>query len=273
MQDFKITPREMIASFWRNRNLIKASIKRDVLGRYRGSMMGVLWSFFNPLLMLSVYTFVFSVIFPSRWGGSTSVSKTEFALILFSGMIIFNIFSECLNRAPSTIISNQNFVKKIIFPLEVLPVVNLGAALFHASIGLVVWLTTYAIFFGFPNPTTLCLPIVLLPLCLLLLGISWIFSSLGTYLRDLGQVVGVLTTILLFMSPIFYPVSAIPEDYRFFLFFNPITSVIEQSRDVLFWGKYPDWNILFVNSIGTFVFAWIGFIWFQKTRKGFADVL
>lgn len=273
MQDFKATPREMVESLWRNRGLIKASVKREVLGRYRGSIFGLFWSLFNPLLMLTVYTFVFSVIFPSRWGGTASVSKTEFALVLFSGMIVFNVFAECINRAPNIIISNQNFVKKIIFPLEILPFVNLGVSLFHAAMGLIVWMTTYVIFFGPPHVTVLFLPLVLLPLCFFLLGVTWLLSSLGVYLRDIGQLVGILTTILLFLSPIFYPASAIPEKYRFLVFLNPLTPAIEQVRDVLLWGENPDWNMLAIYFATTLIVAWLGFGWFQMTRKGFADVL
>jgi lipopolysaccharide transport system permease protein len=273
VQDFKATPMEMIASLLRNRGLIQASIKREVLGKYRGSVMGLFWAFFNPLIVLTVYTFVFSVIFPSRWGGSANVSKTGFALVLFAGMIVFNIFAECINRAPSIIIANKTYVTKIIFPLEILPVVNLGAALFQASMSLIVWLTAHVIFLGFPPVTLVYFPVVLLPFCLFLLGITWAVSSLGVYIRDIGQIIGILTTILMFLSPIFYPVSAVPDAYRIFVYLNPLTPVIEQARDALFWGKTPDWSVYSVNIGATFIVAWLGFAWFQKTRKGFADVI
>jgi lipopolysaccharide transport system permease protein len=263
----------MVASLWRNQGLIKTSIRREVLGRYRGSFIGLFWSFVNPLLMLTVYTFVFSVIFPSRWGTDASASKAEFALVLFAGMIVFNIFSECINRAPNAIISNPNFAKKIIYPLEILPAVNLGAALFHAAMSSMVWIITYVVFIGFPHVTILFLPLVLLPFCLLLLGLTWTISSLAVYLRDVGQLVGIITTILMFLSPIFYPASAVPEAYRFLVYINPLTLAIEQVRDVLFWGNTPDWNVLFSYSMTSFITAWLGFYWFQKTRKGFADVL
>ena len=137
MRHFLISPYEMVGSLWRNRYLIKASVNRDVLGRYRGSAMGILWSFFNPLLMLSVYTIVFSVVFKARWGMSNG-SKVEFALVLFAGLIIFNIFSDCINRSPQLILSNVNYVKKVIFPLEVLPAITLFSALFHALISFAV---------------------------------------------------------------------------------------------------------------------------------------
>jgi lipopolysaccharide transport system permease protein len=272
MQHFSISPREMVASLWRNRSLAIALTKREVVGRYRGSFMGILWSFFNPVFMLAVYTFVFSVVFNARWSGGSS-SKTEFALILFAGMIVFNLFSECVNRAPGLILSNVNYVKKVVFPLEILPFVALGAAAFHLLISVAVWLIFYVIFFGVPYPTLLLLPLVLLPLALFTLGLSWMLSSLGVYLRDVGQIVGVITTALMFLSPIFYPVTALPEEYQTLLHLNPLTPIIEQTRQALVWGNVPDIKFWSLTLIASAAIAWLGFAWFQKTRKGFADVL
>ena len=272
MQNFSISPKEMAASLWRNRSLIKALAQREVVGRYRGSVMGILWSFFNPVFMLLVYTFVFSVIFKARWSGGSD-SKTEFALILFAGLIVFNLFAECFNRAPGLILANVNYVKKVVFPLEILPWVALGSALFHALISLGVWLIAYLILFGVPHITVLLFPLVILPLLLLIMGLTWALASLGVYLRDVSQFIGILTTVLMFLSPIFYPASALPEAYRHLLLLNPLTPVIEQARDVLFWGKVPDMTILSSYLLMTAFIAWLGFAWFQKTRKGFADVL
>jgi lipopolysaccharide transport system permease protein len=272
MQTFPATPREIVASLWRNRTLVKASIKREVLGRYRGSVMGVLWSFLNPVFMLIVYTFVFSVVFQARWS-TGSESKTEFALVLFAGLLVFNLFAECINRAPGLIVSNQNYVKKVVFPLEILPWVGLGAALFHGAVSLGVWLIAYLIFFGLPHATILYLPLIFLPFGLFIMGLSWALASLGVYLRDVGQFIGLLTTVLMFLSPIFYPASALPEAYRPLLYMNPLTPVIEQTRDILFWGKAPDFAMLGIYLVATSIIAWLGFAWFQKTRKGFADVL
>lgn len=272
MQIFPANPREIAASLWRNRSLIKTSIKREVLGRYRGSFLGILWSFFNPLFMLVVYTFVFSIIFKARWNVG-SESKTEFALALFAGMIVFNLFAECIGRAPGLIVGNQNYVKKVVYPLEILPWVGLGAALFHCAISLGVWLIAYLIFFGVPHATLLYFPLVLLPFGLFIMGLSWALASLGVYLRDVGQFIGVLITVLMFLSPIFYPASAFPEEYRPLLYINPLTPVVEQARDVLFWGKAPNFAMLGIYLFATSIIAWLGFAWFQKTRKGFADVL
>lgn len=272
MRNFSTSPREMAASLWRNRGLVRALIKREVVGRYRGSFMGILWSFFNPLLMLLVYTIVFSVVFKARWGGGSG-SKTEFALVLFAGLIVFNLFAECVSRAPGLILGNANYVKKVVFPLETLPWVGLGAALFHGAISLGVWLIAYLIFFGVPHATVLYFPLVLLPFGLFILGMSWALASLGVYLRDVGQVVGPLITVLMFLSPMLYPTSSMPEAYRHLLYINPLTPVIEQTRDVLFWGKAPDFVMLGIYLLATSAIAWLGFAWFQKTRKGFADVL
>lgn len=272
MQHHSITPRALLGSFWRNRNVILALIKREVAGRYRGSSMGMLWPLLNPILMLSVYTFMFSTVFKSRWSGGSD-SKTEFALILFAGLIVFNIFAESIARAPSCILNNVNYVKKVVFPLEILPCITLGASLFHASISVAVWLVAYILIFGTPHPTALLLPLVLLPITLTSIGLSWALAALGVYIRDIAQVVGILTTALMFLSPVFYPVTALPEAYRPLMALNPLTPSIEQTRDILFWGHAPEWSTFSVSLASGLFVAWVGFACFQKARKGFADVL
>ena len=262
----------MLASLWRNRELTRTLIKREVVGRYRGSFMGILWSFFNPLFMLVVYTFVFSVVFKARWGAGGD-SKTEFALVLFAGLMIFNVFSECISRAPGLILANVNYVKKVVFPLEILPWVGLGASLFHGAISLVVWLAAYLVLFGVPHATVLSLPLVILPLVLFTMGVAWFLASLGVYLRDVSQFIGVIMTVLMFLSPVFYSAETLPEAYRGFLYMNPLTPAIEQTRAVLYWGQAPDLPLLATCLLVSLVVAWLGFTWFQKTRKGFADVL
>jgi lipopolysaccharide transport system permease protein len=272
MRNFSASPITLGASLWRNRSLIAASARREVLGRYRGSVMGILWSFFNPLFMLAIYTFVFSVVFQARWGGGTD-SKTEFALVLFAGLMMFTLFSECITRAPNLVSTNVNYVKKVVFPLEILPVVTLLSAVFHMMISVGVWLIAYCLFFGLPHATVLMLPVIVLPFATLVMGISWLLASLGVYLRDVSQFIGVVTSVAMFLSPIFYPVSALPEKYQHLLYLNPLTPVVEMTRDVLYWGKIPDPAILCTYSICNAAIAWLGFAWFQKTRKGFADVL
>lgn len=272
MRHFPATPVEMVASLWRNRSLIHASAKREVLGRYRGSALGLLWSFFNPLFMLTVYTFVFSEVFKARWSAG-SESKTEFALVLFAGLMVFNLFAECINRAPGLILSNVNYVKKVVFPLEILPFVGLLSALFHGAISLCVWLLAYLVFFGIPHLTALYLPLIVFPFVLFIMGLSWALASLGVYLRDVSQFIVVFTTVLTFLSPIFYPATALPEVYRNLLYLNPLMPVIEQTRAVLYFGDAPDFSMLAVYWVASFAIAWLGFAWFQKTRQGFADVL
>jgi len=261
-------------SVWSNRNLIVQMTKREVVGRYKGSIMGLTWSFFNPLFMLVIYTFVFSEIFKFRWAEAGSAeSKTQFAVILFAGMIVLGLFSELINRAPSLIISNVNYVKKVVFPLEILPIVAMGAALFHGLMNLGVLLAALMIFNGFIHWTAIFFPIILLPLVILSLGLAWIFASLGVFLRDIGQTISLITTMLMFLSPVFYPVTAVPERFRPFIMANPLTFIIEQARSVLIWGSPPDWTGLGIYILVAIAVAWVGYAWFQKTRKGFADVL
>jgi lipopolysaccharide transport system permease protein len=260
-----------VQSFWRNRHLIVQMTKREVVGRYKGSVMGLAWSFFNPVFMLLVYTFVFSVIFKSRWGGDES--KTLFALVLFVGMIVLGLFSEVVNRAPSLILSNVNYVKRVVFPIEILPVIAMGAALFHTFISLSVLIIAFLMFNGFIHWTVIFIPLILLPLVIFTLGISWMLAAIGVFLRDMSQTIGLITTVLMFLSPVFYPVTAVPEKFRPFIMANPLTFIIEQAREVLIWGHLPNWLGLGAYTLAAVAIAWAGYACFQKTRKGFADVL
>ena len=261
-------------SLWRNRQLIIQMTRREVAGRYKGSALGLAWSFFNPVFMLVVYTFVFSEIFKSRWGGvGGDESKTQFAVILFVGMIVMGLFTEVLNRAPGLIISNVNYVKKVVFPIEILPVIAMGAALFHSLISFGVLLAAFALFNGYLHWTVIFAPLVLLPLVILTLGLGWMLASLGVFLRDVGQTIAIITTVLMFLTPIFYPVTAVPERFRPFIMANPLTFIIGQAREVLIWGHLPNWMGLGIYTLVATVIAWAGYAWFQKTRKGFADVL
>lgn len=261
-------------SLWRNRQLIMQMTKREVVGRYKGSVMGLAWSFFNPVFMLVIYTIVFSEIFKSRWGGAGGdESKTQFALVLFVGLIMLNLFSEVINRAPSLILANVNYVKKVVFPIEILPIVTIGTALFHSLISFGVLLTAFVIFNGYLHWTAIFTPLVLLPLVILILGLAWMLASLGVFLRDVGQTIAIITTVLTFLSPVFYPVTAVPLGLRPFIMANPLTFIIEQAREVLIWGHMPDWLGLGVYTFVAILTVWAGYAWFQKTRKGFADVL
>ncbi|RMN11249.1 MULTISPECIES: ABC transporter permease [Pseudomonas syringae group] len=265
-------PVRLVASLWTNRSLISQMTRREVIGRYRGSVMGLAWSFFNPVLMLAVYTFVFSEIFSARWVG-VDTGKGGFAILLFVGMIVHGLFAECANRAPSLVMSNSNYVKKVVFPLEILPVITLGSALFHSCISLVVLVIAQLLISHTLFWTALLFPLILVPLILGTLGISWFLASLGVYLRDVGHVITVLTTVLLFLSPVLYPVAALPEVYRPWLQMNPLTYIIEESRSVLLFGNLPHWDSLGIAIVVGAAIAAMGFWFFQKTRKGFADVI
>jgi lipopolysaccharide transport system permease protein len=262
----------MARSLWLNRQLIVQMTKREVVGRYRGSVMGLAWSFFNPVLMLAVYTFVFSEIFKARWVGQDP-GKGGFAILLFVGMIVHGIFAECANRSPSLIMSNANYVKKVLFPIEILPVISLGSALFHGCISLVVLLLAQLLLTHTLCWTAVFFPLVLVPLVLGTLGVSWLLAALGVYLRDVGQIIGVLTTVLMFLSPVLYPIAALPEVYRPWMQLNPLTYIIEESRNVLLMGRIPQWESMVVALAVGAAMAAFGYWMFQKTRKGFADVL
>ncbi|WP_156485019.1 ABC transporter permease [Erwinia sp. ErVv1] len=269
-----VSPVKLIKKLISERQLIYQMSKREVVGRYRGSAMGLLWSFINPIFMLAVYTFVFSVVFKARWGASSAAdSKSDFAIILFVGLIIHTLFAEALIRAPTLIISNVNYVKKVVFPLEILSITNIACVVFHSVISLIVLLTACLIFNGYIHWTAVFLPLVFFPLIIFTLGLSWFLSALGVYLRDIGQTISILMTVLMFLSPIFYPISALPVKFQSIIMLNPLTFIIEQAREVLVWGRFPDfYGIAIYTCVATFI-MWVCYVWFQKTRKGFADVL
>ena len=258
---------------WTHRQLIKQMAWREVVGRYKGSVMGLLWSFITPVLMLVVYTFVFSVVFKAKWGVGGEESKTTFAVVLFVGLIVHGLLAEVLNRAPGLILSNVNYVKKVVFPLEILPVISLMAALFHSATSLIVLLYAMVAINGYLPWTIVFIPMVLLPFAVLILGFSWILASLGVFIRDIGQAMGIVTTVMLFMSTVFFPLSAMPEKYHPFILANPLTFIIEQARQVLMFGHQSNSLGLGIYMLIAIFIVWIGFGWFQTTRKGFANVL
>jgi lipopolysaccharide transport system permease protein len=209
-----ITLVSLLSSVWRNQHLIWQLIRRDVIGRYKGSFMGVMWSFFNPLFLLVIYTFVFSVVFKARWGDDGSSSNSQFSILLFVGMIVHTFFAETLNRAPTLISSNVSYVKKIVFPLEILPVVVVGAALFHTFVSVLVLMGASILINGHLPWTIVLIPLVLFPLVILTLGVTLGLASLGVFIRDISQPIGMIMTVLLFASPVFYPITALPERIR-----------------------------------------------------------
>ena len=266
-------PVRIVAHLWKYRDLIRQLTWREVVGRYKGSFIGLGWSFIQPLIMLCVYTFVFSVIFKARWGVESGEGKAAFALALFMGLITFNVFSEVANSAPSLVLGNANYVKKAVFPLEILPLVKLLSALINAVFSLGVLLLGILIFNHFIHWTVLLLPLIWLPMMMFTLGCGYFLASLGVFVRDIGTVIGVLTTMLFFLTPIFYPISAVPEQFRIFCRINPIAIFVEDARRVVLWGLFPDWSWFLFGMVLSVVVSIAGFVWFMKSKKGFADVI
>ena len=263
-----------IASLWAHRRLLKDLTWREISGRYRGSMLGIGWSILQPLLMLAVYTFVFSVVFGAKWSASAvPAGKFDFALFVFVGVLLHAILGEAITRSSTLVVGNANYVKKVIFPLEVLPVTVIGAAAFHAVIALVILLAGVVLLGGGLYWTVLWLPLLVLPLLVLSLGLAWGLAALGVFLRDTAQVTGVLASVLMFMAPVFYPVDALPETVRHWLYLNPLTFVIEQARGVIFAGQPADLPMLALFWAIALLVAQGGYWFFQKSRNGFADVL
>lgn len=267
--DFAKMPRIAL----QHRSLLWQLIKRNIAVRYRGSMLGLVWSFVQPLMMLCVYTFVFSVVFKARWGMDTGGSRGAFAIIMFCGMALYNIFAESVSLCCGVIVSNPNFVKKVIFPLEILPLAQTVSTFILGTVWYILLFLGTVLIFGKLSFTMLLLPLVLLPLFFFAQGISWFVASLGVYVRDTSYVVQVILQILFFMTPIFYPIQAVPEQFRWPLQLNPLTVLIEEARKVFLYGQLPDWKFLGVAFLVSLIVLQLGFVWFNRTKKGFADVL
>jgi len=261
-----------VRSLWRHRDLLWQMIERDTRSRYRGSAGGMFWSAINPLLMLAVYTFFFTEVFNARWAGAAP-PKADFALILFVGLLLHGLLAESFVRAPQLIVGQPNLVRKVVFPVDILPAVALGSALFHFAVGLCIWFAFFVFTRGLPPPTALLLPVIVVPFAVMLLGFAWFLCSLGVYLRDVGQIVPFLVAVLMFVSPVFYPVEALHEPFLSVVRLSPLTLPIEQARAVLIEGAMPDWLALAKYSALAVAVAWTGYAWFQGTRRGFADVL
>jgi lipopolysaccharide transport system permease protein len=257
----------------RHVHLIRQLTRREIAARYRGSVLGVVWSLVTPLLTLALYTFLFGVVFRTRWNVNAPEGRVEFALILFVGLIVHGLLAECLGRAPSLILQHANLVKRVVFPLELLAWSLVGSALFNALVALIVWAFAATITGHAPGWTALWIPLVWLPLLLLAMGVTWFLASVGVYLRDINHVIGLVTMVLLFLSPIFYRLEAVPADVRLLVQLNPLTFIVEQTREVLVWHHPPDVPRLAVAMVIGFLVAGLGLAWFQRMRRGFADVL
>lgn len=262
------------------KDLIKQLTKRDVLERYKGSFLGLAWSFLYPLLMLLVYFFVFGIVFKMRWSGVDPSSgageikqDVAFGTIMFAGLVIHSFFSEVFTRSPNLIINNIHYVKKIVFPLQLFSVVTLLTGLFHFLVGVFILLVFHIITGGTISWHIILLPVVLIPFLVFLVGLSWILSAFSVFFRDTAQITGVLSTVLLFLSPVFYPLSVVPVPYQYLLYFNPLTIPVEQVRQILIWNSVPDVLPLLIYSVFALIFYILGWIFFNRTRHMFSDVL
>lgn len=269
------TPLALLRAVASHRHLLGQLVRREVVGRYRGSIMGLAWSFLHPLLMLAIYTFVFSVVFRSRWSGGPGGGEGhgDFAVMMFAGLIVHGLLTECLSRAPGLVLANPSYVKRVVFPLEILPLVSGGSALFHTGVSALILVAANLALGGKLTPYTLLAPVVILPLLLLALGVSWLLAALGVYFRDLGQVIGLVMSLLLFVSPVLYPLEAVPEALQAWVLLNPLTLPIEQFRGVMLLGAAPDWAALGGYVVLSLLCAQLGFWVFQRLRRGFADVM
>ena len=261
---------------WPNRqqrDLLRQLVRRDLASRYRGSTLGILWSVLNPLLMLGVYTFVFGVVFQARWGENASHSTASFAMVLYCGLMVHAALAEILTRSTTIILQHRNYVKKVVFPLQLLPVMIVMSATVLLLIQWAILLAGMALAGMALTSSILLWPVIMIPFLLLSLGLAWFVASMGVYIRDLAQIMGLLVTLLLFLSPVFYPASALPEAYRTFLYLNPLTPIIENSRLVVIEGVQPHWQSVGIYAAFSLLSCVFGHWWFIRTRKGFNDVV
>lgn len=256
-----------------NFSMVRRLAGREVEGRYKGSVFGFAWALLNPLILLGLYTFVFGSVFKARWGTGEANNSGEYAVILYAGLILHGFFAECITRAPGLVVGNPNFVKKIVFPLELLAWAHQAAAWFHFFMSWVVLVIFQTIVFGSIPLTSLMLPVVLIPCALYAQGVMWGLSALTVYFRDIAQVVGLLVTCLLFASPVLYPLDAVPEAFRDVLYLNPLTSLLEIFRSLMIWGKLPALGEVLIQVAAATCVFYCGFFIFQRSRGGFSDVL
>ena len=263
----------MGGKIWKHRSLIYALIKRDVAGRYKGTNLGIIWSFLSPLATLLIYTMVFGLFFKSRWPESRTEHLSEFAVTLFGGLFVFDFFRECLSIAPIVILQVPNYVKKVVFPLEILPIVKVGSSLFHALISWFVFMVGVFFVRGDIPITAIVIPIVVLPIIVFAAGCSWILAAAGVFFRDAQHLIVLILNILFFATPILYSITQVPEKLHWLIKLNPLYPVIHSVRMCCLWGVWPDWKgLVMVLGISVLV-AWGGFIIFERSRDMFADAL
>jgi lipopolysaccharide transport system permease protein len=267
----------MLQNLWRYREITGLFARRHVQSRYRGSYLGILWALITPLLTLGVYTLVFGALHGASWRGSDRSGMLDFAAHMFVGIVLYGIFAECASRAPLLIVQNPNYVKKMIFPLEVLPVSLLGAATMHSLLGMLAELLCVLLSRGSLPWTVAFLPLVYVPVLLLSLGTMWMLSAVGVFLRDIAGFIGVGVQLLFFLTPIAYPLEAFeaghPQLVTAVRWFNPLAAVIENARSVVVDGRLPDWMAMARVTVLSAAVAVFGYGVFIKLKRGFADGL
>ena len=269
-----LNPLKMVRGLWSHRGLILQLTHRDIVGRYRAAKLGLLWSVLTPLALLAIYTFVFSVVFKARWGEDPAEGHGEFALYLFCGMLVFMLFSEVVSRAPTMVVANASYVKKIVFPLETLIVSGLLTALFNMLIGYGVWLAFWLLVKRtLPPPTAFFLPVVIFPVCLAAVGVSWLVASLGVFVRDVGHAVTLIVQALFFATPVFYKIERVPEAFQLVMRLNPLSHALEDARRVMIDGVPPAWSGWCTALGASACVAILGYAFFMKSKRAFADVL
>lgn len=269
-----LSPIEPWRMLWARRDLTRQFAVRMFLQRYRGTALGPLWSALLPLAMIGVYTFVFSVVFKAKWTGSADEATSTFVMALFCGIITYGIFGESVVRAAGLVLENPNFVKKVIFPLEILVPASLASSMMYALVGLVLVAIGSVVFVGKIGLMALWLPVVLVPLVFLSLGVGWFVAGLGVYVRDVSTIIVlVVQQILFFMTPVLYRREAIPEAYRWVADWNPLTPIVDSARRVLLFNESPDWMGLGLVTVLGLVVMQLGYGWFMATKRGFADVI
>jgi lipopolysaccharide transport system permease protein len=266
------SPASLWRSAWKNRELIYQLARKDIIGKYKGSLFGLAWSYISPLFMLGIYTVFFTQVFNARWG-VMGEGKGQYATALFAGLILHTALADCISRGSQLVTDNANYVTKVIFPLEILPWVSSMTAIYHALASLVVLAAFSLIFTGHIATTFLLFPVVYLPLLLACTAVGWLLASLGVYVRDIGQMTSLIVIALMYTAPVFFPMEMVPQGIRSIMRFNPLTFLIVEARKVLLWGQLPDWLGLAVYTGGALLACWLAYAWFQHTRKGFIDVL
>ena len=263
----------MIRGFWRYRDLIHQFTAREFLVRHKCTSLGIAWAVIQPLLTLSIYTFIFGFVFKNRWNKLDGYAWADFTLHFFAGYVVFSIFADTVNRSPSFVTEHPNLVRKVVFPLEILPITATGASLLYSTFGLGLLLLATGILAHSFSWTIIFFPLVLVPLVMITLGVSWIFASMGAFIRDFKQVVPVLTQLVFFMTPVFYDVNNIDPQFRWIIRLNPLTIVVENARKTLLWGEVPNWtDLVILTAVGLVVMV-LGYAWFMKSKRGLADVL